>query len=38
MTGENLLRILESRMDNFVYRAGFAMGVITILLTLKYNI
>lgn len=24
MTGENLLRILESRMDNIVYRAGFA--------------
>lgn len=24
MTGENLLRILESRMDNVVYRAGFA--------------
>lgn len=24
VTGENLLRILESRMDNVVYRAGFA--------------
>lgn len=24
MTGTNLLRILESRLDNFVYRAGFA--------------
>lgn len=24
ITGENLLRILESRMDNVVYRAGFA--------------
>ena len=24
MTGENLLRILESRMDNVVYRAGYA--------------
>lgn len=24
VTGENLLRILESRMDNAVYRAGFA--------------
>ena len=24
MTGENLLKILESRMDNAVYRAGFA--------------
>lgn len=24
MTGENLLRILESRLDNIVYRAGFA--------------
>lgn len=24
MTGENLLRILESRMDNVVYRCGFA--------------
>ncbi|MEG2141018.1 MAG: 30S ribosomal protein S4, partial [Bilophila sp.] len=24
MTGENLLRILESRLDNVVYRAGFA--------------
>ncbi|MCL1830490.1 MAG: 30S ribosomal protein S4 [Oscillospiraceae bacterium] len=24
ITGENLLRILESRMDNIVYRAGFA--------------
>src|SRR3954468_17651732 len=23
-TGENLLRILESRLDNVVYRAGFA--------------
>lgn len=26
ITGENLLRILESRMDNAVYRAGFAMS------------
>jgi len=26
MTGENLLRILESRLDNVVYRAGFAMS------------
>lgn len=26
MTGENLLRILESRLDNTVYRAGFAMS------------
>lgn len=26
MTGENLLRLLESRMDNVVYRAGFAMS------------
>jgi len=24
ITGENLLRLLESRMDNIVYRAGFA--------------
>jgi small subunit ribosomal protein S4 len=24
MTGENLLQILESRLDNVVYRAGFA--------------
>lgn len=24
MTGENLLKILESRLDNIVYRAGFA--------------
>ena len=24
MTGENLLRLLESRLDNIVYRAGFA--------------
>ncbi|MDP8958054.1 MAG: 30S ribosomal protein S4, partial [Actinomycetota bacterium] len=24
ITGENLLRILESRLDNLVYRAGFA--------------
>lgn len=24
MTGENLLRILETRFDNFVYRVGFA--------------
>ena len=24
VTGENLLRILESRLDNVVYRAGFA--------------
>jgi len=26
MTGENLLKILESRLDNIVYRAGFAMS------------
>ena len=26
MTGENLLRVLESRLDNVVYRAGFAMS------------
>ena len=26
MTGENLLQILESRLDNVVYRAGFAMS------------
>ena len=26
MAGENLLRILESRLDNVVYRAGFAMS------------
>ena len=26
MTGENLLRLLESRLDNVVYRAGFAMS------------
>ncbi|MEF9970249.1 MAG: 30S ribosomal protein S4 [Ruthenibacterium sp.] len=26
ITGENLLRILESRLDNIVYRAGFAMS------------
>ena len=26
MTGENLLRPLESRLDNVVYRAGFAMS------------
>lgn len=26
ITGENLLRILESRLDNAVYRAGFAMS------------
>lgn len=25
-TGENLIRILESRLDNVVYRAGFASG------------
>ena len=25
-TGENLLKILESRLDNVVYRAGFAMS------------
>ena len=25
-TGENLLRILESRLDNVVYRAGFALS------------
>src|SRR6185295_13079730 len=25
-TGENLLRILESRLDNVVYRAGFAQS------------
>ena len=26
VTGENLLRILESRLDNVVYRMGFAMS------------
>jgi small subunit ribosomal protein S4 len=26
ITGENLLKILESRLDNVVYRAGFAMS------------
>ena len=26
ITGENLLRILESRLDNVVYRAGFGMS------------
>ena len=26
ITGENLLRILETRLDNVVYRAGFAMS------------
>lgn len=26
MSGENLLRLLESRIDNVVYRAGFAMS------------
>ena len=26
ITGENLLRLLESRLDNVVYRAGFAMS------------
>ena len=26
MAGENLLRILESRLDNVVYRSGFAMS------------
>ena len=26
MTGENLLRILESRLDNVVFRSGFAMS------------
>ena len=26
MTGENLLKILESRLDNVVYRLGFAMS------------
>ena len=26
VTGENLLRLLETRMDNVVYRAGFAMS------------
>lgn len=26
ITGENLLRILESRLDNVIYRAGFAMS------------
>src|SRR5450759_1192581 len=25
-TGENLIRILESRLDNIVYRAGFAVS------------
>ena len=25
-TGENLLKVLESRLDNVVYRAGFAMS------------
>ncbi len=26
MTGENLLKVLESRLDNVAYRAGFAMS------------
>ena len=26
MTGENLVKVLESRLDNVVYRAGFAMS------------
>lgn len=26
ITGENLLRLLESRLDNMVYRAGFALS------------
>lgn len=26
VTGENLMRVLESRLDNVVYRAGFAMS------------
>ena len=26
MTGENLLKVFESRLDNVVYRAGFAMS------------
>ena len=26
MAGENLLKILETRLDNIVYRAGFAMS------------
>ena len=26
MTGENLLKVLDSRLDNVVYRAGFAMS------------
>ena len=26
ITGENLLKVLESRLDNVVYRAGFAMS------------
>lgn len=26
MTGENLLKVLESRLDNVVYRCGFAMS------------
>lgn len=26
ITGENLLRLLESRLDNIVYRAGYAMS------------
>ena len=26
ITGENLLRLLESRLDNVVYRAGFALS------------
>ena len=26
VTGENLLKVLESRLDNVVYRAGFAMS------------
>ena len=30
ITGENLLRILESRLDNIVYRAGFAMSQMCI--------
>ena len=29
MTGENLLRMLETRLDNVVYRAGFAPAIRT---------
>ena len=37
VTGENLMRILESRLDNVVFRLGFAAFVLAILFLLLLN-